>query len=188
MTKKEARAHCRREWLSFLKGDSARLILEQLSFFFRQLKAGTRLLISIPLKDELDYQSLLSDKELELYAPRTLENEIEFRYYEIGHPEFSQLEAGYNGIPGPGAHAPLLKEPLRKEDQVILPCLGLGKGGIRLGRGGGYYDRWREKLSVSRSICLAPESLLSLDFAAEEHDIRVQYALTEKGIHDYRKP
>ena len=77
------------------------------------------------------------------------------------------------------------EEPLREDDQVILPCLGVGLEGARLGRGKGYYDRWGKKLSISRRICLVPESLSNLDFPAEEHDIHVQCALTEKGIRYY---
>ena len=108
MTKEEARAYCRKEWTSFLKGKTAQGILEKLSLLLNELKAGTRLLVSMPLKDELDYQSLLACYDLELYAPRTLKDGMEFRYYKAGHPKFSRIEAGYQGIPGPGAHAPLL--------------------------------------------------------------------------------
>ena len=185
MTKEEARAYCRKEWDSFLKTNSPQMILEKLDSLLNELKSGARLLVSMPLKDELDYWKLLAGRDLELYAPRTLKNRIEFRYYEVGHPEFSRIESGHQGIPGPCAHAPLLEEPLQKEDQVILPCLGVSTGGVRLGRGGGYYDRWRERLSISRRISLVPASLSRLDFPPEEHDIHVQCAITEKGLEYY---
>ena len=185
MTKEEARAYCRKGWTSFLAAKSPQVILEKLALLLDELKSGARLLVSMPLKNELDYWKLLAGRDLQIYAPRTLKDKIEFRYYEIGHPEFSQIEAGHQGIAGPGAHAPLLEEPLQKEDQIILPCLGVGAKGARLGRGGGYYDRWREKLSIPRRIALVPEALARLDFPAEGHDIYVQCAVTEKGMQYY---
>lgn len=185
MTKEEAREYCRKEWERFLQTKAPQKILEKLASLLDELKSSARLLVSIPLKNELDYRELLAKRDLELYAPRTLKDKIEFRYYEVKDSEFSQIEAGYRGIPGPRAQAPLLKEPLQKEDQIILPCLGLGEHGTRLGRGGGYYDHWREKFSVSKPICLVPEALSRLDFPTEDHDIHIQRAITEKGMRHY---
>ncbi len=186
MTKQEARIFCHASWKHFFQTDKPKKLFAHLASFLDNIQPNGRLLISLPLANEFDYHKLLGKRKLELYAPRTMANGImEFRYYDPKHKLFSKIEAGYKGVPGPGAHAPLLKLPLSQEDHIILPSLGLHTDGSRLGRGGGYYDRWKEVFSFSISLALIPKSLSQLQFKTETHDVQVLYGITEKGIQSY---
>lgn len=67
---------------------------------------------------------------------------------------------------------------------VITPCLAVDHKGIRLGYGGGYYDRF---LAAHGARCLTvacvPSALFwtSDDLPAEPHDTPVDVVVTEKG-------
>lgn len=68
-------------------------------------------------------------------------------------------------------------------DLVVVPCLALHPGGFRLGRGGGYYDRWLPGLRADAVTVAAVASACLWDFAPiEAHDQRLQLACTEAGL------
>jgi len=90
-----------------------------------------------------------------------------------------ELEIGKFGIPAPKAGAPVLRE----EDisLIIVPAVTFNKNGYRLGRGGGYYDRFLEK-SKAISIGLGRERLLC-EVPVEKHDMPVKYLVTECAVY-----
>lgn len=68
-------------------------------------------------------------------------------------------------------------------DLVVVPCLALASGGYRLGRGGGYYDRWLPGLRADAVTVAAVASACIWDFGPiEAHDQRLQLACTEAGL------
>lgn len=73
-------------------------------------------------------------------------------------------------------------------DTVFVPGLFFSvKTGVRLGRGGGYYDRYLARLSAEAILIgVTIESQLEDPLPSEAHDIPVQWILTEKTI--YRVP
>ena len=189
MSKEELRKYCREEWERFLleELDALRAILRYFSRFLDELDlvARSRLLLTLPLAGEIDYWKVITDRELKIYLPRTLKDKLEFRYYDPSHPVYSRVELGSRGVPGPCSEAPLIdfkKEPLLASDLVVIPVLGIGPGGVRLGRGGGYYDREREFLLKAKTVALLPQKLSNLEFTAEEHDLSLNYLITELGI------
>ena len=71
---------------------------------------------------------------------------------------------------------------LQKVDVVIVPALAIDSRGVRLGQGGGSFDRalpllsgW--KVALVDSICFTEDQL-----PEEPHDIRVDAVATELGI------
>jgi 5-formyltetrahydrofolate cyclo-ligase len=67
-------------------------------------------------------------------------------------------------------------------DLVITPGLAFTRTGLRLGRGGGYYDRLLAALSphtVTLGVCF--ELQVVPEIPAEEHDIALDGAITELG-------
>jgi 5-formyltetrahydrofolate cyclo-ligase len=66
---------------------------------------------------------------------------------------------------------------------LVVPCLALHPQGFRLGRGGGYYDRWLPQLppTTLRIAAVAAEAILPFG-PLEAHDARLDLALTEFGL------
>jgi 5-formyltetrahydrofolate cyclo-ligase len=67
-------------------------------------------------------------------------------------------------------------------DLVIVPCLSVNDEGVRLGHGMGYYDRWLADTDAA-TMCLCYERMKEADIPQDEHDVRMQYVVSEAGIH-----
>ena len=89
--------------------------------------------------------------------------------------DFHQLKAQTLGILEPEEGADKIAE--ERLELALIPCLSCTKDGIRLGQGGGYYDRFLA--GKKRLFKLCRESLLSKNLPCEAHDIRMDAVLTE---------
>ncbi len=76
----------------------------------------------------------------------------------------------------------------RRLDMVFLPILGFDSQGVRLGTGGGYYDRafafrrWRTAWHSPRLIGIA-YSFQQIDrITPAAHDVLLDAVVTERGI------
>ncbi|GAA5193074.1 hypothetical protein GCM10023322_54070 [Rugosimonospora acidiphila] len=82
-----------------------------------------------------------------------------------------------------GDGAPLGVRALGEADVVIVPALAVDRGGMRLGRGGGSYDRALARIAPG-ALSVAPvysdEFVDSLPF--EQHDRRVGAVVTPEGV------
>lgn len=91
----------------------------------------------------------------------------------------NHLVPGTYGIPEP----PWESERVEPDavDFAILPCLGCGHDGRRLGQGGGFYDRFLAHYR-SGAVLLCRERLIREDIPQEPHDYPVPWVLTERGL------
>ena len=91
------------------------------------------------------------------------------------------LEKGPYGIPQP--HSSADSVGIDALDMIIIPGIGFDKHGHRLGYGMGYYDRAfgniREEASV---VGLAYSFQVVEKLPVEEHDLRVDFIVTENGV------
>jgi 5-formyltetrahydrofolate cyclo-ligase len=96
--------------------------------------------------------------------------------FHIWFPGCEMEEDAY-GIPKP-------KDTDRFEPQLLLvPCVGFGPRGLRLGYGGGFYDRTLPMLSprpVTVGVAYGHGFLPWLE--AEPHDAPLDAVLTEEGV------
>ncbi|MDR0861448.1 MAG: 5-formyltetrahydrofolate cyclo-ligase [Oscillospiraceae bacterium] len=83
------------------------------------------------------------------------------------------------GIPEPDdTRPPLLPEEI---DLIVVPAVAFDRRGYRLGRGGGFYDRYLARTSGC-SVGLAREGLLRDCVPVEPHDMAVDCVVTERGV------
>lgn len=75
--------------------------------------------------------------------------------------------------------------PQKRYDVIIVPLLGFTKNGYRLGRGGGWYDKFLKTQSHALKIGVGHEQAL-VDFEHEAHDIPMDVIVTEKMMRDFR--
>lgn len=89
----------------------------------------------------------------------------------------SQLSPGAYGIPEPPADAPLALPSA--VDLALIPCLAATQDGKRLGKGGGYYDRFLSEYNGT-AFLLCPALLLQEHIPMEAHDIPLLNVITEE--------
>ena len=107
-----------------------------------------------------------------LFAPRTgTESTMEFAVLE-GATVSSEL-----GFLQPTGEA---IEPERL-DLIIAPALSVDALGNRLGRGGGFFDRYLEKFEGPVAAVVYEHELVT-ELPSQSHDRPVQYAITPTGI------
>lgn len=93
----------------------------------------------------------------------------------------STLRAGYQGVrePNPQVHPPVSADTLQV---VLCPGLAFTQSGIRLGRGGGFYDRFLATVpdALKIGVCL-PEQMRA-ELPVDDHDILMSHLLTSEGV------
>ncbi|MFC5181819.1 5-formyltetrahydrofolate cyclo-ligase [Actinomadura harenae] len=113
--------------------------------------------------------------------PRLLpDNELDWASYE--GPD--SLVPGRFGLMEPSEPARGV-EAIASADVVLVPALAVDRTGVRLGRGGGSYDRALARVSPAvLTVALLYEGELVDTLPREPHDQRVRAAVTpESGLH-----
>ena len=65
---------------------------------------------------------------------------------------------------------------------ILVPGMGFTENGVRLGKGGGYYDRYLETHPGHKTIALAYEFQILHELPAEPYDKSVDMIVTEKRV------
>ena len=145
------------------------------------LRFSRRVLLFAPLPTEPDIDPLwsfgaLADKRCAYPRVEGMETRL---YYVRG---LSELEPTRWGLREPSQLA-AREADLRDLDAVLVPGLAFNKDGVRLGRGGGFYDRLlanRNKRLVMVGVCFATQRMDELPSAP--HDVLMDYVCTDEGI------
>ncbi len=114
-------------------------------------------------------------------APRIEQQDMHMQPVEI-----TSLETGF-GADVSGLRNPLRSVPMPLEDidLIVAPGLGFDNAGGRLGRGGGYYDRFLGSPELRACIFGAGFGGQVVDVVPmETHDKRMRYLVTERGVVD----
>lgn len=67
-------------------------------------------------------------------------------------------------------------------DLVLVPGVAFGKDGSRMGMGAGYYDRFLPRAKQAVTMGVAYDCLLQASLPTDEHDVKMQYIVSESGI------
>lgn len=95
------------------------------------------------------------------------------------HDWHSATARGPGGVLQPPKGTP--ERALAEVDAVILPALAFDERGVRLGYGGGFYDRLLEGQNVPLvGVCADRVRVRALP--SEAHDARAAVVITEKGV------
>ncbi len=96
---------------------------------------------------------------------------LHFVAWSPGEP----TETGAMNVP-----VPVPPHRMLTPDALLIPCVGFNRKKIRLGYGGGFYDRTLAQAPRPLAIGIAYQQALA-DFAAERHDIALDVVLTDES-------
>lgn len=76
--------------------------------------------------------------------------------------------------------------PVQELSGCLVPGLAFSRGGVRLGRGRGFYDRALELFAGVRvGVCFSIQ-FVETEIPEESHDLRMNYVATENGVFESR--
>ncbi len=90
------------------------------------------------------------------------------------------LAPGLLGIPEPPPDTP--KVCPSEIDFLVIPCLACDRAGNRLGRGGGYYDRFLPEYHGA-AVLVCREALIQDSIPMEAHDVAPLLVLSERRLY-----
>lgn len=94
---------------------------------------------------------------------------------------WDMMRPGWGGIPQPLAPEAV---SIDSADIVVAACLAVAQDGTRLGTGGGWYDRALGQRRHGTPVwALARTQELLLRLPREDHDVPVDAAITQDGVH-----
>ncbi len=140
-------------------------------------RLATRIGIYYPTGSEVFTQNIMQDaisNGLEVCLPRVAGDMLEFRKIE----GFASLEPGSFDIMEPTQGCPMAK----KMEVIIIPALGASPDRYRIGYGRGFYDRYLAGKSIVKiALCFQRQVIRRIPH--EEHDIQMDYIVTEDGAY-----
>lgn len=129
---------------------------------FRQ---SQRVMIYHPMRHEIDVRKIMDmAPEKEYFLPVVHRNAIEVHPYKRG----DKLKRGKMGV-----LEPITDVYTGKIDLIIVPGVGFDKSNYRIGRGGGYYDRFLKRYNHTPSIGVGYSFQLIDEVIRDKHDKRV---------------
>ena len=175
VTKREARA--------WAKARRTGLDMAEALFSLPQWQRAGAVLAFAAMPDEPDAAEILRRALADgkrLLLPR-VRSKTEMDWVEI--PALCLLRPGAFGIQEPPADLPAADPAEYAAALALVPCLAASRDGVRLGRGGGYYDRFLAHYKGA-GLLLCPEALLLDELPCDDWDARFapENILTEKGI------
>ena len=167
-----------------LRAAAARRIARHAARHFH-LHPGQRVALYAPLPEELDVAPLMTAVRRHggrIYVPRITDRRRRRMRFV---PLVGAMRRNRLGILEPQAAETL---DARWLDLVFLPLVGFDAAGVRLGMGGGYYDRafaftrvrraWRRPRLIGLAFAL--QRVAAITPAA--HDVRLDAVVTEEGV------
>jgi 5-formyltetrahydrofolate cyclo-ligase len=179
--KKSLRRECRKNLKAMNQHDREALsfkIAKRLFDLLKQLNCSS-LGVYSPMSDEVIWHQGLGPEQLNqkrwLY-PASCDTGMAF--YHAHESELVRRRGDF------GVDIPVPPQGLNAEvpEALIIPALAFDQQGFRLGRGGGFYDRYLDKYQgLTIGVCF-DDLLLSENLPNEKHDQKVSTIVTEVRI------
>ncbi|ADU50974.1 5-formyltetrahydrofolate cyclo-ligase [Thermaerobacter marianensis DSM 12885] len=147
----------------------------------RVLPPVRAVMLYAPLPTEIDVTPLLDwarSRGLEVLVPWV---------DPARHVMEARAVAGWDDlVPGPwGLRQPAARCPSRQpgaETVIVVPGLAFDREGWRLGRGGGYYDRFLDRWPAAWRAGVAPARMVVPHLPRDPHDRRMDLVVTEAEV------
>ncbi len=155
------------------KEEKQKLIYKNL---LKLIEKETIVLIYLSTGSEVDTFELcktLLENNVKVYAPRCL-SESDMVFLQV--KSIDDLEIDKFGIYAPKSNLPQIKNT--KGVFCIVPGLGFGLNGERIGYGKGYYDRFLHKNDV-KSVGVCFQEQIRSDIPCDEFDVKLNYVVNE---------
>ena len=140
----------------------------------------------LPMPTEVDTTYLILrawEEGKQVVVPKVVWKQHRIIPVEIDTLDSEQIALNRN-VPEPAEGMPI---PPSEIDLVVVPGLGFDRNGFRLGRGGGFYDRFLSDADLHARLCgLAFQEQIVDEIPREEHDMKVGLVCTDKRV--YRIP
>jgi 5-formyltetrahydrofolate cyclo-ligase len=182
MPKKAVRSELltRRRNMTHADWQNASATVQQRLISLDLFKNATSIALYAPIQYEVDtaqiFYAAQSAGKVVLY-PVVCDTGLRF----VKASDLTQLNTGSFGIPEPCSHAD--DQTLEGVDLIIVPGVAFDLQGHRIGFGKGYYDRCLSVLSRMGVVVGLCHDFQLLDrIPVEEHDIRMQYIITENRL------
>ena len=133
----------------------------------------------VSIDSEIDTRALLArvlEDGKRLCVPRLSGKVMEIKKVS----DLSQLTPGTYNIPEPPAEAAGVRS--EEIDFSVIPCVTCNRKGERLGRGGGYYDRFLKDYQGS-AAALCRESQMRNHIPLDEQDVNIPLVVTDKAVY-----
>ena len=125
------------------------------------------------------YAKFFLERGHELALPRFANRKSAMEFARFSDPfDEEDLEVGPHGILQPFSDAPALSP-----DVLFVPLVGFTETGMRLGQGGGHYDRWLAGHDAAIAIGLAWDSQRVDLLPLEEHDRPLHAVVTPTRLY-----
>jgi len=181
----------RKKWMKKRKkvakkeGDIKSKIISKKILSLKEIKELKNIMIYVSYRSEVSTNKLiisLLNKNKRIFAPYCIKDEKRMEVVEIENPD-QDLEKGAYGIKEPAKRIRNNKIDPKNLDIVVVPAVAFSKSGYRVGYGGGYYDRFLERLANKTiTIGINYEEMLFDTVPKEDHDLAVDMVVTDKRL------
>jgi len=136
------------------------------------------------LPTEPSIHPLIAQLPLRWLLPHCLK-QGEMNFHQISR--LSQLEVGPYNIPQPPSSLPIVSPS--EIDVFLCPGIAFSPCGLRLGQGGGYYDRiLNQKSPTAITIGIGFEIQILSEIPTLPHDAIMDHVLSETDFYSQRRP
>lgn len=158
-------------YYAFIQNDYYYRCQDFLLYVSGEIEIGTRLIM------EYIFADIARGEPMRLLVPRCEKGTNEMFFYQIN--SFDDLEPGYCGILEPKAYCKRIDEFV--DPMCVVPGLSFDSKGYRLGFGKGFYDRFLADFKgITVGLC-CDRCLTDGELPRDEHDVAVDFVITESG-------
>lgn len=153
----------------------SRIICRHLATWLVEQRVTT-VFLYMPVRGEIDPRPVTTMlPDLEYALPVTSSDGMNFYRWSSGDP----LRVGAYGIPEPIPGGPALVPT--STTAILVPSLAVSHNGVRLGYGGGYFDRYLAQ-SDAKVMAVTTDDFLLPELPVEPHDQLMGWVVTESGV------